>query len=57
VQTPTLFDGDNHIMTPGAFLKPLKRGTLTIHASGTVAGDAFSLSFLRLEFTYTVTVG
>ncbi len=60
VETPTLFDGGNHIMTLAAFLKPLKRGTHTIHASGNVAGDAFSqafgLSFLRFEFTYTVTV-
>lgn len=60
VQTPPLFDGGNHIMTLGAFLKPLKRGTHTIHASGNVAGDAFSqtfgLAFLRFEFTYTVTV-
>ena len=60
VQTPPLFDGGNHIMTLGAFLKPLKRGTHTIHASGNVAGDAFSqafgLSFLRFEFTYTVNV-
>jgi hypothetical protein len=60
VKTPTLFDGGNHIMTLGAFLKPLKRGTHTIHASGSVSGDAFSqtfgLSFLRFEFTYTVTV-
>ena len=47
-------------MTLRAFLKPLKRGTHTIHASGNVAGEAFSqafgLSFLRFEFTYTVTV-
>ena len=60
VQTPPLFDGGNHIMTLGAFLKPLKRGTHTIHASGNVAGDAFSqafgLTFLRFEFTYTVNV-
>lgn len=60
VQTPPLFDGGNHIMTLGAFLKPVKRGTHTIHASGNVAGDAFSqafgLSFLRFEFTYTVNV-
>ena len=60
VQTPPLFDGGNHIMTLGAFLKPLKRGTHTIHASGSVSGTAFSqafgLSFLRFEFTYTVNV-
>ncbi len=60
VQTPPLFDGGNRIMTLGAFLKPLKRGTHTIHASGNVAGGAFSqafgLSFLRFEFTYTVNV-
>ena len=60
VETPTLFDGGNHIMTLGAFLKPLERGTHTIHASGSVSGDAFTqafgLSFLRFEFAYTVTV-
>jgi len=60
VETPTLFDGGNHIMTLGAFLKPLRRGTHTIHASGSVSGDAFSqafgLSSLRFEFSYTVTV-
>lgn len=60
VATPPLFDGGNHIMTLGAFVKPLKRGTHTVHASGSVSGDEFSqtfgLSFLRFEFTYTVTV-
>jgi hypothetical protein len=60
VATPILFDGGNHIMTLAAFVKPLKRGTHTIHASGSVSGDAFSqafgLSLLRFEFSYTITI-
>ena len=60
VETPTLFDGGNHVIALAAFLKPLSRGTHTVTATGRVSGDAFSaafgLSFLRFAFTYTVTV-
>jgi hypothetical protein len=62
VTTPPLPDGGGtHAITLGAFLTPLTPGTHTVTISGGIFGALVSadlgISFFRIAFTYSVTVG
>lgn len=61
VTTPPLPDGGGtHMITLGAFLHPLSRGTHTVRVNGGYFGDAlrdtYGFGFFVYEFTYTVIV-
>lgn len=61
VQTPPLLDGGGtHMVTLGAFLRPLAPGTHTVRITGGLYGDllppTYHVNFFAADFTYQVTV-
>jgi len=61
VKTPPLLDGGGtHMITLGAFLRPLPPGTHTITIRGGLYGDllppTYDITYLTSDFTYQVTV-